>query len=75
MGHGDEMTLIFHMEKFPLRQRWSDEDFEGMVDRLSFAFFNTIYYFSVSSRLLKMWTNFAKLSNPTPEEDTEIDFK
>jgi len=57
VGHGDELTLIFHMEKFPLRQRWSDEDFKA------------------SSRLLKMWTNFAKLSNPTPGEDTELDFK
>jgi len=57
VGHGDELTLIFHMEKFPLRQRWSEEDFK------------------VSSKLLKMWTNFAKWSNPTPEEDADLDFK
>jgi len=57
VGHGDELTLIFRMEKFPLRQRWSEEDF------------------NVSSKLLKMWTNFAKQSNPTPEEDADLNFK
>ena len=30
---------------------------------------------SVSTRLLKMWTNFAKSSNPTPEGDSDLDFK
>ena len=78
MGHGDELTLIFHMEKFPLRQRWSEEDFKGMIDRLSFSSSSTpfdCHNFSVSSKLLKMWTNFAKQSNPTPEEDADLDFK
>ena len=79
MGHGDELTLIFHMEKFPLRQRWSEEDFKGMIDRLSCHLLSSIPfnldYFSVSSRLLKMRTNFAKQSNPTPEEDSELDYK
>ena len=31
--------------------------------------------FPVSSKLLKMWTNFAKQSHPTPEEDADLDFK
>ena len=75
MGHGDELTMIFHMEKFPLRQRWSDEDFKGTIYRPSSYTKFDRHDFSVSSRLLKMWTNFAKLSNPTPEEDAELDFK
>ena len=39
---------------------------------------STTFYchcFPVSSKLLKMWTNFAKRSNPTPEDDADLDFK
>ena len=79
VGHGDELTLIFHMEKFPLRQRWSENDFKGGL----IIFFILIKVemnlndnlISVSTRLLKMWTNFAKSSNPTPEGDSDLDFK